>query len=218
MEISVTVWGDFACFTSPATKVERLSQACPTPSAARGILSSIYNKPKEFFWMVTKIEVLKPIRYISVKRNEVKETLGNDMKPIDTSDEKKRTQRQTVFLYDVRYRITAKIIPRSAFQGTVAQLYAQAERRIKDGKCFCQPALGLRECVAYFSESDPNEKSIQQDMDFGLMVYDIFDLHDAEVRKKTRTKLSLYHAVMKQVVIEVPPYDSPEVLKGDGIC
>ena len=55
-------------------------------------------------------------------------------------------------------------------------------------------------------------------MDLGLMVYDIFDLHDAEVRKKTRTRLSLYHAVMKQGVIDVPPYDSPEVLKGDTLC
>lgn len=198
MEISVTVWGDLACFTSPTTKVERLSQAVPTPSAARGILSSVYSKPKEFFWMVTKIEVLKPIRYISVRRNEVKDKLGNEI--------------------DVRYRITAQIVPRPDYHGTAEQLYAQAERRIKGGKCFCQPALGLRECVAYFSESDPNEKPIQQDMDLGLMVYDIFDLHDAEVRKKTRTRLSLYHAVMKQGVIEVPPYDSPEVLKGDAIC
>mgnify|MGYP001199697185 CR=1 FL=1 len=214
MEISVTVWGDLACFTSPTTKVERLSQAVPTPSAARGILSSVYAKPKEFFWMVTKIEVLKPIRYISVRRNEVKSILGNNMEPISAEDE--RTQRQTVFLYDVRYRITAQIVPRPDYHGTAEQLYAQAERRIKGGKC--QPALGLRECVAYFSESDPNEKPIQQDMDLGLMVYDIFDLHDAEVRKKTRTRLSLYHAVMKQGVIEVPPYDSPEVLKGDAIC
>ena len=216
MEISVTVWGDLACFTSPTTKVERLSQAVPTPSAARGILSSVYAKPKEFFWMITKIEVLKPIRYISVRRNEVKSILGNNMEPISAEDE--RTQRQTVFLYDVRYRITAQIVPRPDYHGTVEQLYAQAERRIKGGKCFCQTALGLRECVAYFSESDPNEKPIQQDMDLGLMVYDIFDLHDAEVRKKTRTRLSLYHAVMKQGVIEVPPYDSPEVLKGDAIC
>lgn len=216
MEISVTVWGDLACFTSPTTKVERLSQAVPTPSAARGILSSVYSKPKEFFWMVTKIEVLKPIRYISVRRNEVKSILGNNMEPISAEDE--RTQRQTVFLYDVRYRITAQIVPRPDYHGTVEQLYAQAERRIKGGKCIRQPALGLRECVAYFSESDPNEKPIQQDMDLGLMVYDIFDLHDAEVRKKTRTRLSLYHAVMKQGVIEVPPYDSPEVLKGDAIC
>ena len=95
MEISVTVWGDLACFTSPTTKVERLSQAVPTPSAARGILSSVYAKPKEFFWMVTKIEVLKPIRYISVRRNEVKSILGNNMEPISAEDE--RTQRQTVF-------------------------------------------------------------------------------------------------------------------------
>ena len=87
MEISVTVWGDLACFTSPTTKVERLSQAVPTPSAARGILSSVYAKPKEFFWMVTKIEVLKPIRYISVRRNEVKSILGNNMEPISAEDE-----------------------------------------------------------------------------------------------------------------------------------
>ena len=88
MEISVTVWGDLACFTSPTTKVERLSQAVPTPSAARGILSSIYSKPKEFFLMITKIEVLKPIRYISVRRNEVKSILGNNMEPISAEDER----------------------------------------------------------------------------------------------------------------------------------
>ena len=80
------------------------------------------------------------------------------------------------------------------------------------------PAMGLRECVAYFSESDPSEEPIKEDLDLGLTVYDIFDLHDAEVRKKTRPRLSLYHAVMKQGVIEVPPYDSPEVLKGDALC
>ena len=122
MEISVTVWGDLACFTSPTTKVERLTQPFPTPSAARGILSSIYCKPKEFHWEITRIEVLKPIRYISFKRNEVKCTLSS-LEPISADDE--RTQRQTVFLYDVRYRITARIVPRSDFQGTVEQLYAQ---------------------------------------------------------------------------------------------
>ena len=215
MEISVTVWGDLACFTSPTTKVERLTQPFPTPSAARGILSSIYMKPSEFYWQVTRIEVLKPIRYISFKRNEVKCTLSS-LEPISADDE--RTQRQTVFLYDVRYRITARIVPRPDFQGTVEQLYAQMERRIKTGKCFHMPSLGMRECVAYFSESDPSEEPIKEDLDLGLTVYDIFDLHDAEVRKKTRPRLSLYHAVMKQGIIEVPPYDSPEVLKGDALC
>ena len=72
--------------------------------------------------------------------------------------------------------------------------------------------------MGYFEESDHERAPIREDMDAGLMVYDIFDLHDCEVRKKARPQLSLYHAVMKQGVIEVPPYDSPEVLKGETLC
>ena len=68
-EIVIEVWGDFACFTMPYAKVERLTYPFPTPSAARGILSAIYSKPKEFRWQVNRIEVLNPIRYISFKRN-----------------------------------------------------------------------------------------------------------------------------------------------------
>lgn len=74
-EIVVEVWGDLACFTDPASKVERRSYPVPTPSAARGILSAIYSKPPEFYWQVKRIEVLNPIRYISFKRNEVKATV-----------------------------------------------------------------------------------------------------------------------------------------------
>ena len=70
LEIVLEVWGDFACFSQPQGKVERLSFPVPTPSAVRGILSSIYSKPAEFFWQVNRIEVLNPIRYISFKRNE----------------------------------------------------------------------------------------------------------------------------------------------------
>lgn len=215
MEIVLEVWGDFACFSNPAGgKVERLSYPFPTPSAARGILSSLYMKPREFYWQVNRIEVLNPIRYISFKRNEVKSTVRD--KPIYTDED--RTQRQTVALRDVRYRIAASICPQKDFSGTTEQLYAQALRRIRGGKTFAQPALGLREFVAYFEESDGTRQPIQEDMDVGLMVYDIFDLHDSEVRKKTRPRLSLFHAVMKQGVIQVPPYDSPEVLKGGALC
>ena len=81
-EIVIEVWGDFACFTMPYAKVERLTYPFPTPSAARGILSAIYSKPKEFRWQVNRIEVLNPIRYISFKRNEVKCTVST--KPIFT--------------------------------------------------------------------------------------------------------------------------------------
>ena len=213
-EIVLEVWGDFACFTDPASKVERRSYPVPTPSAVRGILSALYSKPPEFYWQVMRIEILNPIRYISFKRNEVKSTV-KDM-PIYADED--RTQRQTQALRDVRYRITAEICPRPDFRGTVEQLYAQAMRRIRGGKTFYQPSLGLREFVAYFEESDGSRPPIQESMDLGLMVYDVFDRHDWAVRKKAKPILSLYHARMENGVIEVPPYDSPEVLKGGTPC
>lgn len=214
-EIVLEAWGDFACFTNPAAKVERLTYPFPTPSAARGILSAIYAKPVEFYWQVNRIEVLNPIRYISFKRNEVKSTLG--MKdgcgiPIITDED--RTQRQTVALQDVRYRIAASIVPQPAYRDRVKQLYEQALRRIRGGKTFMQPSFGLREFVAYFEESDGAHKPINDSLDAGIMLYDIFDLHDCSVGKKTKPRLSLYHAEMKRGVIEVPPYDSPLVMKG----
>ena len=213
-ELVLEVWGDFACFTDPASKVERRSYPVPTPSAVRGILSALYSKPPEFYWQVMRIEILNPIRYISFKRNEVKSTV-KDM-PIYADED--RTQRQTQALRDVRYRITAEICPRPDFRGTVEQLYSQAMRRIRGGKTFYQPSLGLREFVAYFEESDGSRPPIQESMDLGLMVYDVFDLHDWAVRKKAKPCLSLYHARMENGVIEVPPYDSPEVLKGGTPC
>ena len=213
-EITIEVWGDFACFSAPYAKVERLTYPFPTPSAARGIFSAIYMKPKEFRWQINRIEVLNPIRYISFKRNEVKCTVGSE--PIATEDE--RTQRQTTALQNVRYRIAASIVPRPAFVGREAQLYEQALRRIRGGKCYFQPVLGLREFVCYFEESDGIHQPIPQSMDAGLMLYDLFAPDDVEIAKRTRIKMSLFHAVMENGVILVPPYDSPEVLKGGSLC
>jgi CRISPR-associated protein Cas5d len=218
-EIIIEVWGDFACFSEPQAKVERLSYPFPTPSAARGILSAIYSKPVEFYWQVNRIEVLNPIQYISFKRNEVKCTVsGREF----VYTEEERTQRQTVALKDVRYRVAASIIPRPAFHRKETQLYEQALRRIRGGKAFMQPSLGLREFVAYFEEYQPSaeeKKPIADTLDAGLMVYDVFDfIHDTAVQKKTKSALSLFHAVMEQGVVQVPPYESPEVLKGASIC
>ena len=213
-EIAIEVWGDFACFTMPEARVERLTYPFPTPSAARGILSAIYVKPKEFNWRINRIEVLNPIRYISFKRNEVKCTISSE--PISTEEE--RTQRQTVALQDVRYRISASIIPRPAFVGRETQLYEQALRRIRGGKCYFAQSLGLREFVCYFEESDGTRQPIQQSMDAGLMVYDLFGPDDVEVTKKMKIRMSLFLAVMENGVIQVPPYDSPEVLKGGSPC
>lgn len=215
-EICVEVWGDFACFAPPWGKVERLTYPCPTPSAMRGLLSAIYSKPKEFYWRIKRIEVLNPICYISFMRNEVKSkanTRGDALSAIIYTDDD-RTQRQTQALKDVRYRITAEICPQKDFTGAVEQLYAQALRRIRAGKAFYQPSLGLREFVCYFEESDGLRQPIDVDMDLGLMVYDVFDPRNCEVTAKSKYSLSLYHAVMRHGVIEVPPYESEGVLKG----
>ena len=182
MEILLEVWGDFACFTQPWSKVERLSAPFPTPSAARGILSAIYMKPSEFTWQINRIEVLNPIQYIGFKRNEVKCTVSNS--PIFADDNDVRTQRQTIALKDVRYRIAASILPRPAYVGKEKQLYEQALRRIRGGKAYAQPGLGMREFVGYFEESDLTRKPIDLDMDAGLMVYDVFDQRDPAVQKR----------------------------------
>ena len=117
-EIVFEVWGDFACFCPPYGKVERTTYPFPTPSAARGILSAIYSKPKEFYWQIHRIEVLRPIRYISFKRNEVKSKTALDYLYADED----RTQRQTVALKDVRYRIAASPVLQPGFQGSEAQV------------------------------------------------------------------------------------------------
>lgn len=219
-EILVEVWGDFACFAPPYAKVERMTYPFPTPSAARGILSAIYCKPAEFYYQIRRIEVLNPIRYISFRRNEVRAAVSG-RNPIYTDDE--RTQRQTVALRDVRYRFAASIVPRQGAAGAKGRrpdakaLYEQARRRIRGGKAFFQPGLGLREFAAYFEEPSDREP-IRDSMDAGLMVYDVFDFpRDVEVRAKAAPKLSLYHAEMKHGVIQVPPYDSPQVFKTGGI-
>lgn len=214
MDIVLEVWGDLACFSPPYAKVERQTYPFPTPSAARGILSAIYEKRTEFYWRIKKIEVLNPIRYISIRRNELKVTVRD--KPVYADDE--RTQRQTIALQDVRYRITAEIVPTPAYAGRRTQLEEQALRRIRGGKNYHQPSLGCREMIAYYEESDGSCPPQPIDLDAGLMVYDVFDPRDNAVRAKAKPQLSLFHAVLRQGVLEVPDYDSPEVLKGGAPC
>ena len=151
---TIEVWGDFALWTRPESKVERMTYAVPTPGAIRGLLSSIYSKPPEFYWQVRRIEVLSPIHYISFKRNEVKSKMmkipqANVLKAcIDIEDD--RTQRQSVILQDVRYRITAEIVPRATYGHAPGNLMDQFERRVKRGQAFMQPCMGTREFPAYF--------------------------------------------------------------------
>lgn len=213
-EIQMEVWGDFACFSRPESKVERLTYPVMTPSAARGILSAVYSKPPEFYWQVKKIEVLHPIRYMSFKRNEViNSKIGRKPEPMLVEDD--RTQRQTVVLKDVRYRITAEMKPQKDFKGTVNQLYEQAQRRIKGGKCFFQPSFGMREFVCYFGEPT-DAQPIPDTLDLGIMLYDVFDLHKYEVTPKAEPFVTVFEAKLENGVMDVPDFDSGQVLKPEG--
>ena len=215
---TIEVWGDFALWTRPESKVERMTYAVPTPGAIRGVLSSIYSKPPEFYWQVRRIEVLSPISYISFKRNELKSKMmkihqANSLKAcIDIDDD--RTQRLSVFLQDVRYRITAEIVPRATYGHAPGNLMDQFERRVKRGQAFMQPCMGTREFPAYFEWDSELGEPIDITMDLGLMVYDVFNLHKWGVTKQAEPEISLFHGHLNQGVLEVPPYDSPEVLKG----
>lgn len=211
-QLELDVWGDLACFTRPESKVERLTYPVPTPSGMRGILSAIYSKPKEFYWQIDRIQVFSPISYISFKRNEVKRLCGEE--PFLAEDT--RTQRQTVALRDVRYRVSVTLCKRASYPGSEEQLVEQARRRIETGKCFFQPSLGLREFPAYFAPISGDGGPIPLDLDLGYMLYDVFDLNRFEVTKKANPSISFFHARLEQGVLEIPPFDSPQVLKPEG--
>lgn len=222
MSITVDFWGDMACFTQPALKVDRVTYPVPTPSGLVGACESIYSKPLEFHWSVRRIELMKEIRYMNCKLNEVTCRMNpNAKEPINVQDF--RTQRGNVFLRDVKYRVTADIIPRPGFETKLDHLVAQAERRIRKGQCFKQPYLGTSNCRAYFAPADMSAKPVDVSMDCGIMVFSTHDPHDNS-RGGSGCDTSLFHCVVEHGVIEVPDYDSPSVLKlaaltgGGAIC
>lgn len=152
--LAVRVWSDFACFTRPEMKVERVSYPCMTPSAARGVLEAILWKP-EFTWRVREIAILKPIRYFSILRNEVKSKASVRSAragSILLADED-RTQRHTLALRDVDYIIRADVeLAEHVRDEDTAKYRDQFRRRVARGQCYRQPYLGCREFSAYFTE------------------------------------------------------------------
>jgi CRISPR-associated protein Cas5d len=241
---TLEVWGDLACFTRPEMKVERFSYPVITPSAARGIFDAIYwdgireKQGKEtvmrpyFHWQVKRIEVMQLPRYIALRRNEVKgcvpgtATLNKWMsgkeqpEPLwaDGNDENTgRTQRQTMALKNVRYRITAQIVPKSGFAHDYGKFNSQFERRAKQGKCFQQPYFGCREFPAFFeyieslSANTPPAAALDQHL--GFMLYDVFDLRNDTVKDRDKPFITLFDAHIRKGVLEVPPFDSAAVKK-----
>lgn len=175
--VRVKVTGDFACFTRPDLKVERMTYPCMTPSAARGILDSILWKP-EFQWYVRRILVLNPIRFFTIKRNEINTKQSRN--PIVI--EEKRAQRNSMVLKDVAYIIEASIYLKNPSNKNRHEKYIGMEtgregmfpRRVKKGQCWRRPYLGTREFSAEFMEPDGNEQPIQETIPIGSMLFDIF--------------------------------------------
>lgn len=224
-EFCLEVWGDMACFTRPELKVERVSYDVITPSSARAIFEAILFKRYAMQWQVTKIEVLNPIKWTSIRRNEVGALAGKT--PIFI--EEKRQQKNSLLLKDVRYRLWAKLIfipvkdrQKEAFakhqpggDENPMKYYKMFERRAKYGQCFSQPYLGTREFSASFKYVDLEQEKLQPaisnelngNRDLGIMLYDM-DFSDPDY-----VKAMYFRAKIINGVIIVPPLESEEILK-----
>ncbi len=176
--VKVKVGGDFACFTRPDLKVERMTYPCMTPSAARGILDSILWKP-EFQWYVRKILILKPVKFFSIKRNEINSKQGGRIIEIDAIDARGkpqfRTQRNSIVLKDVSYIIEASVFQNGFDTKNPSVKYTEMfRRRVRKGQCYRRPFLGTREFSAEFEEVNDADVPINEIIPVGSMVFDIF--------------------------------------------
>jgi CRISPR-associated protein Cas5d len=186
--IRLQISGDFACFTRPENKVERVSYEAPTPSAARNILDSICFRP-EMRWVVTRILVLKPIRWQSFRRNEVQSKLSpasvkrwmkdsSSFQPqvAGAGNGTDATPRTSLILRDVAYVIEAyPFVFDPDVENTPTKYMAMFNRRVKKGQCFQQPYLGCREfAVSRFELATASDQPLREvNVDIGIMLYDI---------------------------------------------
>ncbi|MDR2212576.1 MAG: type I-C CRISPR-associated protein Cas5c [Pseudomonadales bacterium] len=218
--IRLMVWGERACFTRPEMKVERVSYDAPTPSAVRGVLEAIHWKPA-IRWHVDRIRVLKPIRFESIRRNEVGSKLSSAsaakaMKAGSTAGlanvvDDDRQQRAATVLRDVAYvfeahfDLTAKAGPDDS-EGKHLDIF---NRRARKGQCFQMPCMGVREFPANFRLLEADEAlpaiddSLRSDRDLGWMLHDIDFDHGMTPR--------FFRARMVDGVIEVPAWNSEAV-------
>jgi len=201
--LRVKVWGDFACFTRPEMKVERVSYPVMTPSAARGVLEAIFWKP-ECSWRVREIWVLNPIKQFSIRRNEINEkqshraVAGWQAKGGGYYSDEDRAQRHTLALRDVAYIIRADIALRPHADSDVAKYRDQFRRRVQRGQCLHRPALGCREFVADFCEPNGTENPLEITDDLGLM------LGDLDYGAGGRARPVFFNARLENGILRVP--------------
>ena len=230
------VSGDYACFTRPEMKVERVSYDVITPSAARAVFDSILWKPA-IYWQISKIEVLAPIKWISVRRNEIGKLASPRGDGIFIEED--RQQRAGLFLRDVKYRLHGEFtfIPPEKRSTTInpvpawlvdpkeaddlkkpdirkdeteAKYAAMFGRRARKGQHFHQPYLGCREfdaCVQLVEPTSGKAGPISETRDLGWMLYDMDYSNPADI------KPMFFRPIMENGIIRVPPPESEEVRK-----
>ena len=212
--------GPYGCFTRPEMKVERVSYDVMTPSAARACFEAILWKPA-IRWHVRKIEVLKPIRWVNLRRNEVSSvvSIANVKKAMSGSsidlsiyadDSSERAQRAGLFLRDVAYRVHADLefLRERDPEASPAKYQEMFERRAAKGQCVNQPYLGCREFAAAFRLiADPAAEpaAIAETRDLGFM------LHDLDFSVPADPQPRFFRAQLEEGVVTVPAWDGEEV-------
>lgn len=183
--IKLKIWGDYACFTRPEMKGERVSYDVMTPSAARGILEAIHWKPA-IVWRIDRIHVMKPIRFDSIRRNEVaskistrniKSAMNGGVIDLHQYAAEDRQQRASLVLRDVEYLIEAhfEMTDKAGASDNPGKHHDIFSRRAKSGQCHMQPYMGCREFPAHFEllEGDMPTSPLLYEQDMGWMLWDI---------------------------------------------
>lgn len=220
MSVAIEVWGDYACFSRPEMKVERVSYDVMTPSAARGLIEAIYWHPG-LKWIIDRIHVCAPIRFTNIRRNEVKDTIS--ARKVKTAMEKgldelylatpeSIQQRAAMVLRDVRYVIEAhfEMTENAAPGDNPGKFQDIIKRRLANGQFYHQPCFGVREFPAHFAAScelPPCPEELRGEKDLGWMLLDM-DYSDPE-----NITPMFFRAVLKDGVLEIPDRCSREVVK-----
>lgn len=219
MPVRVEIRGNYALFTDPAFKTERTSYQVMTPSAARGILESIFWHPG-MAWHIDRIHVCSPIRFTNIRRNEVKSTVsargakavmerGRGELYLAASEDSQ--QRAAMLLKDVRYVIEAHFEMTAGANETdnPGKFQDTIKRRLRRGQCYSQPYLGCREFPAEVSvcgELPPCPEELKGKRDLGIMLWDM-DYSDPQNIRPLFFKASLLDGVL-----HVPARGSGEVI------
>ena len=224
--VTSRVWGDYACFTRPEMKVERVSYPIITPSAARGVLEAIFWEP-QMCYLIDRVAVVKKGRWFSFRRNEVTSVIS-----IDSAKSWMRgktpvrfiaagggaadaAQRNMLALAEVEYLITAEVRLTKRAKPPKANLgkyLSEVQRRARKGKCYHRPALGCREFAADFDwVDDASARALENwpHEDLGLMLYDVFDPQRREECTDDEPHVGpgsvFFHATVSDAVMECHP-------------